>query len=176
MKKKPNAPPRETHRIIHSTIPVHLLPCRMCGFPAQIWQRWQREDIWYTYVSCSNDEDVDGQECVFAPPGRGEFYCERKADAFRYWNLMMGPRPAAPGLNTLDPKLLNGPTPTGDVPAPPERAPAQDAARYAYLRERCQFDRIQVRKVDLYPPSSYVLLTGVELDHEVDICMGAGVD
>jgi hypothetical protein len=71
-----------------------LVPCRFCGHPAELWQRWQEADIWYAFGACTNLEDVDGQPCTFHLPDSQDFYHPRKADAIRYWNLMMGPRSA----------------------------------------------------------------------------------
>jgi hypothetical protein len=78
-----------------------LLPCRFCGCPAELWQRWEVGDIWYSYGACTNLEDVDGEPCTFHLPDDVGFYKPRKVEAIRHWNLMMGPRGA--GETTREP-------------------------------------------------------------------------
>ena len=68
-----------------------LLPCKLCGSPAELWQRWYETDIWHSFVTCTNLEDVDGEGCIFHFPPE-PYYKERKIEAVDYWNLMMGPR------------------------------------------------------------------------------------
>jgi len=70
-----------------------LLPCKLCGAPAELWQRWRWEDIWDSFGCCTNLEDVDGEACLFHLPDDMHFYRERKVDAVKHWNLLMGPRP-----------------------------------------------------------------------------------
>jgi hypothetical protein len=74
---------------------IDLLRCKLCGSRAELYQRWVRDDVWETYGSCTNDEDVDGEPCQFGVPESSRFYSERRVEAARYWNLMMGPRLAA---------------------------------------------------------------------------------
>lgn len=76
--------------------PAELLPCRFCGHPAELWQRWEHDDVWFSFGCCTNLEDVDGEPCTFHLPDSVAFYLPRKIDAVRYWNLMMGPRDAIP--------------------------------------------------------------------------------
>lgn len=83
--------PNDRYRKVENH-PWELLPCRLCGFSAELWQRWVMDDIWCSFGACSNLEDVDGEACIFHLPDSGHFYCERKSEAVRYWNLMMGPR------------------------------------------------------------------------------------
>ena len=71
-----------------------LVPCRLCGAPAELWQRWSHDDVWDSFGACTNLEDVDGEACVFHLPDSVHFYRQRKFDAVRYWNLIMGPRSA----------------------------------------------------------------------------------
>lgn len=72
--------------------PQPMLPCRLCGSPSELWQRWEKDDIWFSYGCCTNLEDVDGEPCTFHLPDSVAFYRPRKIDAVRYWNLIMGPR------------------------------------------------------------------------------------
>ena len=83
--------PRSPLRRI-TAIQQHMLPCRLCGGSAELWQRWEKEDVWHTLVCCSNLEDVDGEPCHFHMPDPVAFYRPRKRDAISYWNLIMGPR------------------------------------------------------------------------------------
>lgn len=69
-----------------------LLPCRLCGAPAELWQRWQYDDVWHSFGACSNMEDVDGEPCHFHLPDSEHFYRPRKVDAACYWDLIMGHR------------------------------------------------------------------------------------
>lgn len=73
---------------------IDLLPCRLCGSPAELWQRWLRDDIWQSFGACTNREDVDGEACHFLLPDSPHFYRDRRKDAALYWNLIMGPRDA----------------------------------------------------------------------------------
>lgn len=77
-----------------ATRQIELLRCRLCGSRAELWQRWLRDDIWQSFGACTNLEDVDGEACSFHLPDSEHFYCERKVEAARYWNLIMGPRGA----------------------------------------------------------------------------------
>lgn len=69
-----------------------LLPCRLCGAPAELWQRSAYDDVWVSFGCCTNLEDVDGEACLFHLPDSEFFYRPRKKDAIEYWNLIMGPR------------------------------------------------------------------------------------
>jgi len=71
---------------------IDLLPCRLCGSPVELWQRWVRDDVWESFGACTNLEDVDGEACQFHLPDSPHFYRERRTDAAQYWNLIMGPR------------------------------------------------------------------------------------
>lgn len=84
--------PADRFRKVRSNVPWNLLPCRFCGSPAELWQRWERDDIWCSFGACTNLEDVDGEACLFHLPDSPHFYRDRKMDAVRYWNLMMGSR------------------------------------------------------------------------------------
>lgn len=75
-----------------ATRQIDLLPCRLCGTRAELWQRWVRDDVWESFGACTNPEDVDGEECQFHLPDSPHFYHERRTDAAQYWNLIMGPR------------------------------------------------------------------------------------
>lgn len=90
-----HAPPKDTHR--KATPQIDLLPCRLCGSCAELWQRWLRDDVWESYGSCTNEKDVDGEPCQFYVPEWPGFYFDRRAAAARYWNVIMGPRPAVDG-------------------------------------------------------------------------------
>lgn len=83
---------KERFRKVESNIPWRLVPCRLCGSPAELWQRWRRDDVWDSFGACTNLEDVDGEACLFHLPDDPHFYRDRKTDAVRHWNLMMGPR------------------------------------------------------------------------------------
>lgn len=86
-------PPPDRFRKVEKVIPAWLLlPCKLCGSPAELWQRWLKDDIWMSFGCCSNLEDVDGEPCHFHLPDAQEFYHERKIEAVTYWNLIMGPR------------------------------------------------------------------------------------
>jgi hypothetical protein len=86
--------PADRFRKVTSEAAWRLLPCRFCGHPAELWQRWEKDDIWFSFGCCTNLEDVDGEPCTFHLPDSVAFYKPRKVDAFHYWNLMMGPREA----------------------------------------------------------------------------------
>jgi hypothetical protein len=86
-------PPPDRFRKVEKCLPSWLLlPCRLCGSPAELWQRWRRADVWDSFGACTNLEDVDGEACLFHLPDSPHFYKERKIEAVTYWNLMMGPR------------------------------------------------------------------------------------
>ncbi len=73
---------------------LDLAPCRLCGSAAELWQHWLRDDVWESFGACTNLEDVDGEPCHFHLPDSPHFYRERRTDAAKYWNLIMGPRAA----------------------------------------------------------------------------------
>lgn len=83
---------KERFRKVESNTSWRLVPCRLCGSPAELWQRWRRDDVWDSFGACTNLEDVDGEPCLFHLPDSPHFYRDRKTDAVRYWNLMMGSR------------------------------------------------------------------------------------
>jgi hypothetical protein len=87
-------PGKDRFRKVESNTPWRLLPCRLCGSPAELWQRWLRDDVWESFGACTNLEDVDGEACLFNLPDDPHFYKARKTDAVRHWNLIMGPRGA----------------------------------------------------------------------------------
>lgn len=101
------APGPDRFRKFEGSIPWALLPCRLCGFPAELWQRWVRDDIWCSFGACSNLEDVDGEACIFHLPDSPHFYRDRKADAVRHWNLMMGPRGDHETKSSLDEEFID---------------------------------------------------------------------
>lgn len=84
--------PVDRFRKVGSDVTPRLLPCRFCGHPAELWQRWEHDDVWFSFGACTNLEDVDGEPCMFHLPDAVAFYLPRKVEAIRYWNLMMGPR------------------------------------------------------------------------------------
>lgn len=86
--------PADRYRKVVSEVHANwlLLPCRFCGHPAELWQRWEHDDVWFSFGCCTNHEDVDGETCTFHLPDSVHFYRSRKIDAVNYWNLMMGPR------------------------------------------------------------------------------------
>lgn len=83
--------PNDRYRKVET--PPGLLPCRFCGSPSELWQRWEVGDIWYSFGACTNLEDVDGEPCHFHQPDSVAFYKPRKVEAVRYWNLIMAARP-----------------------------------------------------------------------------------
>lgn len=85
------AQPKDRYRESHAN--RHMLPCKLCGSHAVLWQRWLRDDVWQSFGACSNLQDVDGEACHFHLPDSEVFYRDRKTDAVDYWNLIMGPRP-----------------------------------------------------------------------------------
>jgi hypothetical protein len=86
-------PPPDRFRKVENALPAWLLlQCKLCGSPAELWQRWRRDDVWDSFGCCTNLEDVDGEPCLFHLPDDPHFYCERKIEAVTYWNLIMGPR------------------------------------------------------------------------------------
>jgi hypothetical protein len=87
-------PGKDRFRKVESNTPWRLIPCRLCGSPAELWQRWRRDDVWDSFGCCTNIEDVDGEACLFGLPDDPHFYRDRKTDAVRHWNLIMGPRGA----------------------------------------------------------------------------------
>lgn len=84
--------PADRYRKVEGEWGSRLLPCRFCGHAAELWQRWERDDIWCSFGCCTNLEDVDGEPCTFHLPDSVHFYRDRKTDAIWYWNLMMGAR------------------------------------------------------------------------------------
>jgi hypothetical protein len=87
-------PPEDRYRLAPDRLSLYcLVPCKLCGAPAQLWQRWLHDDVWHTFGACSNVDDMDGEPCLFNLPESEFFYHERKTDAEQYWNRMMGPRP-----------------------------------------------------------------------------------
>jgi hypothetical protein len=74
-----------------------MLDCKLCGAPARLWQEWREADIWDNFVCCTGLVDVLGEPCEFHLPMNRMFYRERKTDAVKYWNMVMGPRPAPKG-------------------------------------------------------------------------------
>jgi hypothetical protein len=94
----PQSTPTADHlhrQVVDST--WDLIPCRWCGSPAQLWQRRGEGDVWFSFVSCTNEEYIDGEACMFFTPPEEDFYCARKATAVAYWNRVMGLAPLKPG-------------------------------------------------------------------------------